>query len=71
MNSAPADRNLSDEVIAHRAYELWMARGCPPGDGTEDWEAAIAELASGVNGSCGGLRHWWDRLRRSIAGRDS
>lgn len=35
---------ISDEQIAQRAYELWEARGCPSGDGTEDWEAARAEL---------------------------
>jgi hypothetical protein len=35
---------ITDEQIARRAYELWEARGCPPGDGTDDWEAARAEL---------------------------
>jgi hypothetical protein len=35
---------ITDEQIAQRAYELWEARGCPSGDGTEDWEAARAEL---------------------------
>jgi hypothetical protein len=60
------------EEIARRAYELWEARGRPPGDGTEDWEAAVAELTSQCrrNGSAGGLWNWWDRMRRSIVGRD-
>jgi hypothetical protein len=68
--SNTAERQLPTEEIARRAYELWEARGCPAGDGSEDWNAAIAELSADRNGS-GGLRHWWDRMRRSITGRDS
>ena len=34
------------EEIARRAYELWEARGRPAGDGSEDWDAAVAELTS-------------------------
>jgi hypothetical protein len=59
------------EDIARRAYELWESRGRPQGNGTEDWNAAAAELASRRNGSAGGLRHWWERMRRSIIGGDS
>jgi Protein of unknown function (DUF2934) len=64
------------EEIARRAYEIWEARGRPQGDGTEDWKAAAAELASRRsctgNGESGGrLRHWWEQLRRSIVGGDS
>lgn len=59
---------VSTEEIARRAYEIWESRGRPVGDGTQDWDAAVAELTSQRRG---GLRHWWERLRRSIAGRDS
>ncbi len=63
---------VSTEEIARRAYEIWEARGRPFGDGSEDWNAAVAELASRRNGSAGRLRHWWERMRRSIVGdRDS
>jgi Protein of unknown function (DUF2934) len=59
---------VRQEEIARRAYEIWEARGRPTGDGSEDWDAAVAELTSrrGV-----GLRHWWERMRRSIVGGDS
>jgi hypothetical protein len=70
--SPAAEANqVSTEEIARRAYELWEARGRPSGDGSEDWDAAVAELTSRHNGGSGGLRHWWERMRRSIVGRDS
>jgi DUF2934 family protein len=59
---------VPQEEIARRAYELWEARGRPACDGTEDWEAAVAEL-SRRNGR--GLRSWWERVRRSISGRNN
>jgi Protein of unknown function (DUF2934) len=62
--------DVSTEEIARRAYEIWESRGRPSGDGSADWDAAIAELNS-QRRSTGGLRHWWERMRRSIAGRDS
>jgi len=37
---------LHDNMIAERAYNRWLARGCPLGDGLEDWFAARAELQS-------------------------
>jgi hypothetical protein len=66
-------QHVPQEEIARRAYELWETRGCPPGDGTEDWERAVAELTSGCgrrNGSIGGLADWLARLRKTITGRD-
>ena len=59
---------VSEEEIARRAYEIWESRGRPEGDGSQDWDAAVAELSSRHNGR---IRHWWERLRRSIVGRDS
>ena len=31
-------------MIAVRAFERWMGRGCPVSDGVEDWIAARCEL---------------------------
>jgi len=66
------EREVPQEAIARRAYELWEARGCPSGDGTEDWERAVAELTSGNhrNGSAGGLLDWLARISKKITGRD-
>lgn len=35
---------LSNAVIAERAYYIWLSRNCPITDGTDDWFAARAEL---------------------------
>ncbi|MCC7475973.1 MAG: DUF2934 domain-containing protein [Pirellulales bacterium] len=57
---------VSEEEIARRAYEIWEARGCPPGDGTDNWQAAEAELLA--DRICRGesthsrLRAWWRKL---------
>ncbi|MGD9636567.1 MAG: DUF2934 domain-containing protein [Pirellulales bacterium] len=59
---------VSHDEIARRAYEIWESRGRPEGDGSQDWDAALVELTSRRSG---GIRHWWERLRRSIVGRDS
>lgn len=61
---------VPDEEIARRAYEIWESRGRPQSNGTEDWDAAVAELGTRREGA-GRLRHWWERMRRSIIGRDS
>jgi hypothetical protein len=37
-------RSVTDAEIAERAYGIWLARGCPAGDGREDWFAARALL---------------------------
>jgi hypothetical protein len=66
---------VSQEDIARRAYEIWQSRGCPDGDGSEDWKAAEAELMGGRvsrNGSTQDrVTTWWDRVRQKISGRDS
>jgi hypothetical protein len=65
---------VSEEEIARRAYEIWQARGCPPSDGSEDWQAAKAELLAariGRNGSSQQrLQNWWHRGRQKIAGNE-
>jgi hypothetical protein len=35
---------LSEAVIAERAYYIWLSRDCPITDGKADWYAARAEL---------------------------
>ena len=35
---------ISEERIAARAFQLWMGRGCPISDGSDDWFTARAEL---------------------------
>jgi hypothetical protein len=35
---------LSEAVIAERAYYIWLSRDCPLTDGKDDWFAARAEL---------------------------
>ena len=41
---ATSQAELSPGEIAQRAYQRWIARGCPTSDGREDWFAAEAEL---------------------------
>jgi hypothetical protein len=65
---------ISKDEIARRAYEIWQARGCPPGDGSEDWRTAEAELTAirvARNGSTQErLQTWWQRMRHRIVGND-
>ena len=35
---------LDQPAIAARAYQLWLARGCPNGSPEEDWFRAEQEL---------------------------
>jgi hypothetical protein len=62
--------HISDEEIARRAYEIWQSRGCPQGDGSEDWQAALAELSASKvsrNGSTQQrMQSWWQRVREKI-----
>ena len=41
-------KELSQEDVAHRAYELYTQRGCEPGKDIEDWVRAQKELVSEV-----------------------
>ena len=62
------EQELPTDEIARRAYERWQARGCPLGDGTEDWEAAKADLTAQQRR--GPLWSWWCRVRNKLTGRD-
>lgn len=35
---------ITEEQIAKRAYDLWESRGCPLGDGSNDWQVAKTQL---------------------------
>ena len=62
---------ISDDEIACRAYEIWQARGCPPGDGVADWDAAKTELLTtrvSRNGSTQQrVQSWWQRVKQKFA----
>jgi hypothetical protein len=64
--------DIPKDEIARRAYEIWQNRGCPPGDGGQDWQKAEAELIAariGRNGSTQSrLRSLLGRVRQKIAG---
>jgi hypothetical protein len=63
--------DIPQEEIARRAYEIWQSRGCPEGDGAEDWQAAETELIAARVGRNGSTQHrvrdFLDRLRQKIA----
>jgi len=33
-----------EEIIAARAYQIWLERGCPIGSDQQDWFKAVEEL---------------------------
>lgn len=63
--------HISDDQIACRAYEIWQKRGCPAGDGREDWHAAVAELSSArvcrSESTQQRMQSWWSRVREKFA----
>lgn len=44
MSESKPRGGVNECAIAERAYRRWVSRGCPIGDGREDWFAAEAEL---------------------------
>lgn len=68
QSSEVSEVTVPEAEIARRAYEIWQSRGCPPGDGSEDWQAAKAELIAARvsrNGPEGrGLLRWLRRIRK-------
>jgi hypothetical protein len=67
-----AQYEVRQEEIARRAYEIWQNRGCPAGDGSQDWRAAEAELVAARLRRTGStqdrLHSLWGRVRQKIAG---
>lgn len=58
---------ISQELIACRAYENWQERGCPLWENDQDWFAARAELeqARGTSSQPFGDRHAAQETARS------
>jgi len=50
MTTQPTTSTVTQEPleawIRQRAYFLWLNRGCPPGDGLQDWFAARTQAAA-------------------------
>lgn len=61
---------VSDQEIARRAYEIWESRGCPQSDGSDDWQAAVAELSAlkvcRNDSTQRRVQSWWKRVREKI-----
>ncbi len=65
--SNPTSMHISNETIAERAYQIWQSRGCPQGDGSDNWELAREQLARESRGGWGSLRRIIARLRTRAA----
>lgn len=74
MNVKTSQPMVSPDEIARRAHAIWQSRGCPEGDGSDDWRAAEAELLAGRVGRNGStqqrVQSWWAHVRQKITGRD-
>jgi len=62
-----AAAGITDDQIAERAYLIWQARGCPEGDGSDNWEQAKRELIAEAKRTIGPLRRLIYRLRNRAA----
>jgi hypothetical protein len=58
---------ISDDAIAKRAYELWEARGCPQGNGDDDWQLAKKQLQAEVRRRQPPILRLLSRLRSRAA----
>jgi hypothetical protein len=57
----PSSEPITKESIALRAYQLWEARGCPEGDGDQDWQQALLQLETAQQRP---LSRLWSRFKR-------
>ena len=76
MSEAELNGNteISDDAIARRAYEIWESRGCPDGDGSDNWEVAREQLLAESQPASiaedtrrGPLGRFWARLTNQAA----
>ena len=58
---------IDEQAIAAKAYELWQARGCPEGDGQDDWQEAKTQLLAETSSRRGPLLRLLSRLRPKAA----
>ncbi len=67
LSENQAELGVIDDAIAKRAYELWQARGCPQGDGGEDWQLARRQLLAEAHHRQRPIVRILSRLRRRVA----
>lgn len=67
LRNNQVDPGVTDDTIAKRAYELWQARGCPQGDGSEDWQLAKTQLLAETRRRQRPLLRLLSRLRSRAA----
>jgi len=58
---------VTEEAIAERAYSLWQIRGCPAGDGQDDWQDAKAQLLEEATHRRKPLQRLFSRFRSRAA----
>ncbi|QDS98902.1 DUF2934 domain-containing protein [Adhaeretor mobilis] len=49
MSIAKPKTQVTNDQIAQRAYKIWESRGCPEGDGQDDWQTAAEELSKEIS----------------------
>jgi hypothetical protein len=58
---------IPHEMIAVRAHQLWVARGCPEGQAEQDWFAARSELEQELTLHFGAARAEARHARKTAA----
>jgi len=61
------EKPITEQAIAERAYALWQTRGCPAGDGQDDWQIAKAQLTAEATPRRRPLRRLFSRFRSQAA----
>jgi hypothetical protein len=67
LNNLHGELAVTDDAIAKRAYELWEARGCPSGNGNDDWQLAKKQLQAEARRRQPPLLRLLNRLRNRAA----
>ncbi|NOY30507.1 MAG: DUF2934 domain-containing protein [Planctomycetes bacterium] len=67
LKKRPHTEQVTEEAIAERAYTLWQTRGCPAGDGQNDWQDAKTQLAAEATPRHKPLRRLFSRFRSHAA----
>ncbi len=55
---SPVSPEAQHAAIARRAYETWVAHGCPRGTALQDWLEAEAEVAAEMSSDDEKQFHW-------------
>ncbi len=67
QNQTHLEGMIPHEMIAVRAHQLWVARGCPEGEAEQDWFAARTELEQELTLHLGVARVEARHARKSAA----